>query len=372
MGAGEGIGAHAAPGGRGGFPGLGIVGIQESDDPCHWERISQPWEVLATPLGVGPFHNRKTFLATPNCILYHESFASRLKVQALSPEGMLAFAVTVRAGSRTSWFGRPLHERGLPATLPGGAEAVLEAGQEHIMVLIRQTLLRQHLSSERVAALERAAYSRLLPTSAETLAGLGTWLMGLLTRTHVAPEMLRHPAAVATLETELAIGISGALSLREGGRRAPPSLRRRGFDRAIEHIRRADLANLETDALHAAAAVSPRTLEYAFREELGLSPAAFVRRLRLHALRRALLASALGESTVTELAFHLGFTQLGRLAGAYRNRFGESPSATLARPYRDEAPRLWAAEPNRTSGWHTNRRARMNDCCRARGGDSGN
>lgn len=161
--------------------------------------------------------------------------------------------------------------------------------------------------------------------------------------------MLRHPAAVATLETELAIGISGALSLREVGRRAPPSLRRRGFDRAIEHIRRADLANLETDALHAAAAVSPRTLEYAFREELGLSPAAFVRRLRLHALRRALLASALGESTVTELAFHLGFTQLGRLAGAYRNRFGESPSATLARPYRDEAPRLWAAEPNRAS-----------------------
>lgn len=71
---------------------------------------------------------------------------------------------------------------------------------------------------------------------------------------------------------------------------------------------------------------SSRTLESAFREELGLSPAAFIRRLRLHALRRALLASALGESTVTELAYHLGFTQLGRLAGAYRNRFGEPPS----------------------------------------------
>lgn len=312
MGAEDEIEARSVDGHRSRLPRLGIVGIQESDDPCHWERISQPWEVLATPLGVGPFHNYKTFLATPNCILYHESFASRLKVHALSPEGMLAFAVTVRPGARTSWFGQPLHERGLPATLPGGAEAVLEAGQEHIMVLIRQTLLRQHLSAERVAALERAAYSRLLPTSAETLAGLGTWLMCLLTRTHGAPEMLR----------------------------------RRGFDRAIEYIRRADLETLDTTALHEAADVSPRTLEYAFREELGLSPAAFVRRLRLHALRRALLASALGESTVTELAFHLGFTQLGRLAGTYRNRFGESTSATLARPYRDEAPRLWAAQPN--------------------------
>jgi len=41
----------------------------------------------------------------------------------------------------------------------------------------------------------------------------------------------------------------------------------------------------------------------------------------------------LGESTVTELAYRLGFTQLGRLAGEYRYAFGEPPSATLARPY---------------------------------------
>jgi AraC-like DNA-binding protein len=304
---------------------------------------------MATPLVAGPFHNRKTFLATPNCILYRESFAGRLRVHALTPEGMLAFAVVVRPGSRTSWFGRPLHERGLPATLPGGAEAVLESGQEHIMVLMRQDLLRRCLHPERVAALEGAAASRLLPASPKTVVALGVWLMGLLARTHAEPGMLRHPAAVAALESELATGISGTLRLREGERRAPSTLRRRGFDRAIEHIRDADLATLDTAALLAAAAVSPRTLEYAFREELGLSPAAFIRLLRLHALRRALLASDLGESTVTELAYHLGFTQLGRLAGAYRSTFGESPSATLARPLRDEAPRLWSAAPIRGS-----------------------
>lgn len=122
MGAGDDSAVSPASGRASGYPGLGIVGIQECADPCHWERISQPWELLATPLGAGPFHNRKTFLATPNCILYRESSASRLKVHALSPEGMAPFAVAVRSGARTSWFGRPLHERGLPATLPGGAE----------------------------------------------------------------------------------------------------------------------------------------------------------------------------------------------------------------------------------------------------------
>lgn len=208
------------------------------------------------------------------------------------------------------------------------------------MVLIRRELLHRCLIPERASALESAAAARLLPAQGETVGRIGTWLLGLLARIHGAPEMLRHPAAVASLEAELVTGMAGALGLPEGPR---PSLshRRRGFDRAIEHIRGTDLSTLDTAALCAAAAVSPRTLEYAFREELGLSPAAFVRRLRLHALRRALLASRLGESTVTELAYHLGFTQLGRLAGTYRGLFGESPSTTLARPYRDDAARLW-------------------------------
>jgi AraC-like DNA-binding protein len=119
------------------------------------------------------------------------------------------------------------------------------------------------------------------------------------------------------------------------------SARKRGFDRAIEHIRYADFTRLDTTTLSVFAGVSTRTLGYAFRENIGLSPGAFVRQLRLQGLRRELLASRLGESSVTELAYHLGFTQLGRLAGDYRRVFGELPSATLARPFPGDAPSYW-------------------------------
>lgn len=330
----------------GGPAALGMVGVQETDDPCHWEQVSQPWEVMATPVGAGPFHNRKTFLATPNCILYHESFGVGLRVHALSPEGMFCCAVQVRSGDRTSYFNRPLHERGLPVTLPGGAEAVIAGGQEHIMILLRQSLLRQHLGVERVAGLESAAATHLLPTGNKTLRRLEAWLMELLGRTHGAPAMLRHPAAVESLERELVTGLADVLQPREPRPAVHPSLRQRGFDRAIDYIRHADLATLDPAALCAAAGVSPRTLEYAFQESLGLSPAVFIRRLRLYALRRDLLASARGESTVTDLAYHLGFTQLGRLAGDYHRTFGELPSATLARPCRDDTPLLWTVGTN--------------------------
>ncbi|MBV5272713.1 MAG: AraC family transcriptional regulator [Lamprocystis purpurea] len=324
-----------------------LAGIQDNDDPCCWERSGQPWEVIGTPIGSGPFRIRKVFLATPNCILYRESCATRFRVQALSPEGMLACAVPVKPGSQTSYFRRPLHERGLPATLPTGLEAVLDQGQEHLLFLVQLFLLDQHLPPEQAGLLKAGAEANLLPAGTETVRGLGCWLNGILARVHGSPEMLRYPAAVAALERELVLGFAARV--------LPPecctlprrkSRRRRGYDRAIEAIRYADLTTLELGGLCAAAGVSARALEYAFRENLGVSPGAFIRQLRLHALRRALLASAAGESTVTELAYDLGFTQLGRLAAHYRCVFGEPPSTTLARPFPGDDSPFWMGYPD--------------------------
>ena len=36
--------------------------------------------------------------------------------------------------------------------------------------------------------------------------------------------------------------------------------------------------------------------------------------------------------SVADIAYHWGFTNLGRFARAYRDRFGEFPAATLDRP----------------------------------------
>jgi len=325
---------------------LALVGIQDSRDPCCWERSAQPWEVIGTPIGSGPFRVRKVFLATPNCVLYRESCATRIRVQALSPEGMLACAVPIKPGSQTSYFGRPLHERGLPATLPTGLEAVLDQGQEHLLFLVQRLLLRQHLPPEQVELLEAGAAARVLPACAETVRGLGLWLNGLLARVHGSPEMLRYPAAVLALERELVLGFAAHVLPTEWRTLPKPKSQPwRGYDRAIEAIRYADLTTLELGGLCAAAGVSARALEYAFRKNLGVSPGVFIRQLRLHALRRALLASAAGESTVTDLAYHLGFTQLGRLAAHYRSVFGEPPSSTLARPFPGDYPPFWMGHP---------------------------
>jgi AraC family transcriptional regulator, ethanolamine operon transcriptional activator len=208
----------------------------------------------------------------------------------------------------------------------------MDAGQDHVIALMRLDWLRAHVDPSTARAIEHCALTRVLPAVPRARRALGTWLQCVLNRVHADPAVLAYPAAVDALECDLLEGLLRTLCLGvpspllEGARH-----RRYGFDLAIEYLRAADLGSLTAPALCAEVQVSQRTLEYAFRERLGTSPMGFIRRLRLHAVRRALLAAEGEGATVTEIAMTFGFYQLGRFAAEYRAIFGELPSATLTR-----------------------------------------
>jgi len=79
------------------------------------------------------------------------------------------------------------------------------------------------------------------------------------------------------------------------------------------------------------AAVSERTLEYAFKEIMGLTPITYLTRVRLHRVRQALLAAKQGTTTVSVEALNWGFWHFGEFSRAYKDCFGELPSETLRR-----------------------------------------
>jgi AraC-like DNA-binding protein len=75
--------------------------------------------------------------------------------------------------------------------------------------------------------------------------------------------------------------------------------------------------------------VSVRSLERAFRRDLGATPSAYLRQVRLRRAREVLLASSTDAVTVGQIARRLGFVHPGRFAVQYRRTFGETPSETL-------------------------------------------
>ncbi|WP_030245160.1 helix-turn-helix transcriptional regulator [Streptomyces sp. NRRL S-350] len=79
----------------------------------------------------------------------------------------------------------------------------------------------------------------------------------------------------------------------------------------------------------AAAFVTPRALQYAFRRHLDTTPLAYLRRVRLDAAHRALLAADPSTTTVTEIAMRWGFAHPGHFAGLYRDAYARTPGEAL-------------------------------------------
>lgn len=80
-------------------------------------------------------------------------------------------------------------------------------------------------------------------------------------------------------------------------------------------------------AVHA----SRRSLHYGFQDMFGMGPMAFLKVLRLHAIRRMLLSADPKSLQVKMVANAWGFCSMGHFSRDYKQLFGESPSETLAR-----------------------------------------
>jgi AraC-like DNA-binding protein len=108
-----------------------------------------------------------------------------------------------------------------------------------------------------------------------------------------------------------------------------------GLGRIVARARDFIEANLEdpisVDAIAAASCASRRTLFRAFVSVLGEPPSQYVRRRRLHRIRHDLASWGERVCTIALVANRWGIGELGRMAGWYRDLFGERPSETLIR-----------------------------------------
>jgi AraC family transcriptional regulator, ethanolamine operon transcriptional activator len=110
-----------------------------------------------------------------------------------------------------------------------------------------------------------------------------------------------------------------------------PRARDMAVRKAIELMEQADWSEFSMATLQRSIGVGERTLQYAFRERFGMTPAAFVKARRLTLARSELARAANGETTVGAVMAKAGFTHAGQFACDYRRSFHELPSETLER-----------------------------------------
>lgn len=201
-------------------------------------------------------------------------------------------------------------------------------------------LLDRRMVEQRAAALSGKAagpveFDPIIALDAPSGQGLRTGLAELMTLAErLGPSGRLSPVAMADWREGLLDhllngqrhGLSDAIRTFSGqAERLPRALRA-----ARDHL--ADNADepLDLAQLACASGIGIRALQLGFRRHFGVSISQMLLDMRLASLH-ARLAQAAPDASITDIAFDLGFTHLSRMAGAYREKFGETPSATLRR-----------------------------------------
>lgn len=111
----------------------------------------------------------------------------------------------------------------------------------------------------------------------------------------------------------------------------PPSSRRRLVRRVSDFVLSRPDAPVSITEICAEFHVSRRSLQYCFLDVAGLPPLAYLRALRLNAVRRELRSGRALQ--VSDTAFAWGFEHLSQFSRDYARQFGQLPSQTLRKSH---------------------------------------
>jgi AraC family ethanolamine operon transcriptional activator len=313
------------------------VTVVDISDPAIAGQGFEFLDMDAVQLTSTPLRARRVVVRLGSSSVVYYSTSHRIRTRTKAQRGLLAYVTFgPRAGGTAN--GLTIRPELMLAVEPETEVAfVTEAGHESIALLVPPADIHAHLR-------ERGREGDFhIPHGVETLqadaAGvrrLFDWGKGLVDTAARQPALFndredeRAAAQVEMIEMLLAtLGAARGFEPArvENVRQSQTLVVRAAEDYVLSHV---DERVYVTD-LCRAAAVSERALEYAFKEVMGLTPVAYLTRLRLHRVRQALLAAAQGSTTVSAVALDWGFWHFGEFSRAYRDCFGELPSDTLRR-----------------------------------------
>ena len=250
----------------------------------------------------------------------------------LAPDA-ITIGIGLHFGPNSRLWLHPVHNGNIGIVLPGDThDASLTVGSLYVTATLSAIRLKQEAARHGLVLNPRVVARTGLhsqPIAETSLASLTNLVACIHRRGAAAP--FSHPdigGAVLRAVIEHCAQLTSAAEAAD--------IRVNGNDRtAIVSRARKYIANhldgrLTLDIVARATGTSIRTLVRAFVEILNDTPADYIRRLRLHQIRRALTSRREARTAIATIAARWGMTEPGRMAGWYCDVFGELPSTTRA------------------------------------------
>ncbi|AFJ89495.1 helix-turn-helix domain-containing protein [Burkholderia sp. SIMBA_043] len=262
--------------------------------------------------------------------VFRERINQRVMQHGLAPRGRLCFALPIANTAAPIVQGRTVARPSL-LTLRGGEEFVahLPCDTEVLAFTIDRTLTADHALDELANLPARVLRQPVLPISPVRYR---TALDGL---ERVLCQALDHGSLTARDafdERVLAHNVVGILldlvQSDEADAGALPSASTQSYI-----VRRSQEIALECDDVPTVIdlchhlRISRRTLQYSFQNVVGTTPTAYLRSIRLNAVRRFLMTTP-ETMRIGDAAAQFGFCHFGRFSAYYQQHFHELPSHT--------------------------------------------
>jgi AraC-like DNA-binding protein len=317
--------------------GLSAVTVTEITEPTAAGDIIQVVELDAVQLESRPLRARRVTVNLETSVLIFHSTNVALRTRTKLPADFVAFTVfgPCACGTLNGLSVGP--DRVLACGSGVEVEFVVSAGYESVALLLPCDELRMDLRRrDREDEFPLPNGVELLqssPSAARELYGLARRLVDQAAR---QPDVFELPQTQAVIQTQVLEALLAALESTVQAESVPQDRTRLARSRIVQAAEDYVMAHaadkLSIGDLCEAAGVSERTLQYAFKEMMGMRPIAYLNRLRLHQVRRSLRAASHASTTVTREALRWGFWHFGDFSRAYKDCFGELPSDTLRRP----------------------------------------
>ncbi len=313
------------------------VTVIEFSDPTAVGQSIQVIEQDVVQLESKPLRVRRVIVRLGASVVVFQSTNLPVRTRTRVQDGFVAY-VAFGPQSVGTLNGLTVGPDRVLASMPGiEVEFVVAADYESVSFLLPPDDIRAHLRGRHREDEFRLPHAvELLTPSPAAARGLFRWGRRLTDMAARQPEIFDVRQTQATAQVELIENLLATLRSVVQIKSTPHDLTRQGHSRVVQIAQDYALSHaaepLYVTDLCEAAGVCERTLQYAFKEVLGMRPVVYLTRLRLHRVRQSLRSATHASTTVTKEALRWGFWHFGEFSHAYKECFGELPSDTLRRP----------------------------------------
>ena len=280
------------------------------------------------------FDARHHHLAGQRLSLNYIEYGARTLIAPGELGGFYLLQIPLSGGAEISngtgrYLSSPTQAAVLNPHLP--TRMVWEAGTRQVLVQIARAAMQDHLAAALGGPSDRPlTFEGPLDLTAGPGAALKRLILWLVAETDAGAPPIGPGLMARQIESTVLTGL-----IEAGGHDHAALMQRHRAAPRPRHLRLAEgfiHAHLDQpitlEEVAAAAGISPRGLQMAFRAHRGTTPLGFWREARLARAHADLTAAPPG-TTVTQVALRWGFSHFGRFSELYRARYGLSPRDTL-------------------------------------------